>query len=456
MSGIPEEWVEVTIGDIAKVQSGSGFPKHYQGKTNDTYPFYKVGDISESVKKNCGFLEYAGNYINDEEVEEIRCKFFKEGFILFAKVGEAVKLNRRALVIKKGLADNNVMGIKAVLSEYDTFLFNFMKTVDLSETSRATTIPSVRKSDIEDLAVYFPPLAENNQIQEQLELLLGQVDKIKRRIDGIPAILKSFRQSVLSAAVSGKLTEDWRGTEKFGYNIKLGELAESIRYGTSKKCNIDTGVTPVLRIPNIKNGRVDLSNLKFTNFDEKELKALSLKEGDILIIRSNGSLDLVGKPALITKSEVHCLFAGYLIRIRLDKIRVLPEYVLFCLQSPLLRNKIEINARSTSGVNNINSQELADLVFLLPEYEEQQEIVKRVESYFALVDSIENRVEEARCRIDNLSQSILAKAFSGDLTKVWRELNRDLITGDNSAFALLERIKAEQENLKPKKKITKK
>ena len=115
-----------------------------------------------------------------------------------------------------------------------------------------------------------------------------------------------------------------------------------------------------------------------------------------------------------------------------------------------------MQARSTSGVNNINSKELAALPFLRPSLQEQTEIVARVEQLFALADQIEQRVKDAQSRVNHLTQAILAKAFRGELTADWRAQNPDLISGENSAEALLARIKAEREMVVKHKKTGKK
>jgi type I restriction enzyme S subunit len=77
-----------------------------------------------------------------------------------------------------------------------------------------------------------------------------------------------------------------------------------------------------------------------------------------------------------------------------------------------------------------------------PPLEEQTEIVRRVEQLFAFADQIEQRVQDAQTRVNHLTQSILAKAFRGELTAEWRAQNPDLISGENSAEALLARIRA--------------
>ncbi|MES3269614.1 hypothetical protein [Klebsiella aerogenes] len=122
---LPEGWVGSSLGDVLDVNSGVGFPIKFQGKNSGDYPVYKVSDISVAVTKNNGNLSTAGHYISKEEAVELKGKIFRPGSTAFAKIGEAVKLNRRAIVQSPGLADNNVMVISAVLHEMDKFIFHF-------------------------------------------------------------------------------------------------------------------------------------------------------------------------------------------------------------------------------------------------------------------------------------------------------------------------------------------
>ncbi|MHC0521893.1 restriction endonuclease subunit S [Vibrio harveyi] len=301
----------------------------------------------------------------------------------------------------------------------------------------------IKMGNFKDYIVSFPPLAEQTRIVEKLDEVLAQVDTIKARLDGIPAILKRFRQSVLASAVSGKLID------VKAPNLKtIGNVSEDIRYGTSKKCDYKGGSTPVIRIPNIGDRKLDTSDLKSADFTEKELEKLALKAGDLLVIRSNGSLELVAKPALVEPQYEGFLYAGYLIRIRCDREKIIPSFLLNVLSSRVVRDVVEMGARSTSGVNNINSKELSALEFVLPSLEEQKEIVRLVDQYFAFADNIDAQVKKAQARVDNLTQSILAKAFRGEL--VPQDPN------DESADKLLERIAQARKEAEALAKATKK
>lgn len=145
MSELPAGWAETTLGAIGSVQSGMGFPLEMQGQTEGVYPVYKVGDVSRGVLLDRGILRRSTNYVDAEAAAILKGHIFPEGSILFAKIGEALRLNRRAIVFREGLADNNVMGFKADQGIDDGFLYHFLRTQDLASLSRSTTIPPSEK-----------------------------------------------------------------------------------------------------------------------------------------------------------------------------------------------------------------------------------------------------------------------------------------------------------------------
>jgi type I restriction enzyme S subunit len=282
------------------------------------------------------------------------------------------------------------------------------------------------------LSIPIAPFPEQERIINKLGGLLELVNGARTRLAKVAQILKRFRQAVLAAACSE------------GETLRLNEIVLDLKYGTAQKCiAVPTG-NPVLRIPNIGEGSVRLDDLKYAKLPSRELAALRLVPGDILMIRSNGSVALVGKTALVSEKEAGFAYAGYLIRLRLDRNRVLPEYLNLALQTHSVREQIEIPARSTSGVHNINSTEVLRLNINLPDLDAQRAIVRRVEALFKLADAIEKRVEAAAKRADRLTQAILAKAFRGELVPTEAELARREGRDYEPASALLAHIQAER------------
>ena len=216
--------------------------------------------------------------------------------------------------------------------------------------------------------------------------------------------------------------------------LRLGLVIDEPKYGTSKKCGYNYEGTGVLRIPNIARGMVDASDLKGTSFKDDEKSMYALRNGDILMIRSNGSISIVGKCALISEAEEQYLYAGYLIRLRCNPAVLLPDYLATLLSSHILRTQIEHKAKSTSGVNNINSGEIQSIIIPLCSLSEQEAVVKRLSASFSEIGIIESEIVNQLLETTALRQSILKQAFSGNL--VAQDPN------DEPASVLLELIKA--------------
>jgi len=295
----------------------------------------------------------------------------------------------------------------------------------------------------------LPPLAEQGRIVARLEKLAAHSRRARIALDDVPELLAHARQSILAAAFRGDLTKKWRKsneTDSRWNSSTVGNVVESVKYGTAVKCRYETKGTPVLRIPNIKDGAVSQQDLKFAKLEKRELAALRLEAGDVLIIRSNGSLSLVGCAALVSNADVGFAYAGYLIRLRPRCEKVDPAFLTHIINSPIIRPQIDLAAHSTSGVNNINSEELRNLRFQLPPIGEQREIVRRLKRALARLDAAAAAHVSAVSELDQFDKSLLAQAFCGQL------IRQD--PKDEPAALLLTRIRFEQEAAKqenPKK-----
>lgn len=438
MSELPKGWQFVSLGEIGYVQSGVGFPNEHQGLTSGDYPVYKVGDVSRSVTQNNGKLQSANNYVSNEIAELLKGQIFEAGSTLFAKIGEALKLNRRGFVIKPGLADNNVMGYKPQQGINDRFIYYFLRTQDFAEYSRSTTVPSIRKGDIEEIKIGLPPTAEQTRIAQKLDELLAQVDTLKARIDAIPALLKRFRQSVLAAAVSGRLTEDWRVQHSLAeWRISTFGDEGAVSGGLTKNAKRSelTLEKPYLRVANVYANKLSLGDVTHIGLTDKEFEKTRLIAGDILIVEGNGSLEHIGRAAIWNDEIPDCSHQNHLIRWR-PIGGMQPKFALYQLLSPQGRKQLVEVAKSTTGLHTLSITKVSALALPVPEEDEQIEIVRRVEQLFVFAEQLEAKVASAKSRIDHLTQSILAKAFRGEL--VPQDPN------DEPASVLLERIKAQR------------
>ena len=257
-----------------------------------------------------------------------------------------------------------------------------------------------------------------------------------------PPRLKEFSQlSLADTEILPSLPDGWS-------YLRLGLMINEPKYGTSKKCDYNYEGTGVLRIPNVVRGVVDASDLKGAHFEEYEKGTYALRNGDILMIRSNGSISIVGKCAIISKAEEQYLYAGYLIRLRSNPVALLPDYLAALLSSHLLRTQIEHKAKSTSGVNNINSGEIQSLIVPLCSLSEQEVVVERLSASLSATEAITAEIGNQLLKADALRQSVLKKAFAGQLVA------QD--PSDEPASVLLDRVKEDKEQARKNGEITEK
>lgn len=329
-----------------------------------------------------------------------------------------------------------------------------------------TGMQHITKGKFDRININVPPLAEQNRIVAAVEQLLARVNALRERLDRVPGLLKAFRQAVLAAACSGRLTEGWRAENfnqvkpkdegipdencrnlfpipEFWIWTKVGEKTQNVQYGLSIKANDakETGI-PILRMGNIQDGTIDFTDLKYIPADEKEISQFYLEKGDLLFNRTN-SPELVGKSAVFNSNE-KMTFASYLIRIKVNQNDLLPEYLNYWITSVWGREWARMVRTDGVSQSNINAMKIKEMLLPLPPLPEQHEIVRRVESLFALADRIEQRVALGKERADRLTQAILAKAFRGELVPTEAELARIEGREYEPASVLLERIRREK------------
>lgn len=225
----------------------------------------------------------------------------------------------------------------------------------------------------------------------------------------VPSRVSELRQAIIDALTSGAVGGD--SASKWP-RVLLGDAVEDTKYGTAKKCDHDSSLTAVLRIPNVVQGYLDLHELKYAAFSETELMDLRLKPGDVLLVRSNGSKDLVGRACVVDSRAEGFAYAGYLIRLRVSAHRATPAWVALALRRSDVRHQIEGPIRTTSGVHNINTKELLGLSVPLPPLTEQRRIVARVEQLMALCDDLESKLRTRDETAAKLAAALVADALA--------------------------------------------
>lgn len=484
---LPEGWVKTNLGNIAVWGSGGTPSRRNDEFYNGNIPWIKTGDLGPR------FITSASEYITEAGVKNSSAKFFPKGSVVIAMYGATIG---KTSILGIDATTNQACAVGTPIQGATSSIFLYYYLLNEKNSfikkGKGGAQPNISQAVIKEHSINLPPYTEQKIIAEKLDTLLAQVDRTKARLEKIPKILKRFRQAVLSVAVSGKLTAEWRKNntaiepakelllkiKKYRENNvtdkRVSILSEDKR--ALRKLNdhnvefsdvvfprgwcwtsflqsmekvidchnktapyVERGI-PLIRTPDIRNGFISLENTKFVN-EETYLfwsRRCPPKAGDIIFTREAP----MGEAGIVPENVTLCMGQRMML-LRPIATYINNKYVLLNILSLNFQKRMISQAVGT-GVKHLRVSDVESLTYPLPPLPEQHEIVRRVEQLFAYADTIEKQVNTALSRVNHLTQSILAKAFRGELTAQWREENPDLISGENSAAALLEKIKAER------------
>lgn len=446
---LPLGWLQVQLGDV--VPYGKTQKCELSDVTDDTW----VLEL-EDVEKECSRI-ISRKTANERPFKSTKNRF-ERGNVLYGKLRPY--LNKVVVADTDGVCTTEIIPLDSEPFVINRYLFHWLKSRDflnyVNEVSYGVNMPRLGTKDGVAAPFVLAPLAEQKVIANKLDTLLAQVENTKARLERIPKILKRFRQSVLAAAVNGRLTEEWRsnldsyvhasaGDWKWPpipgtWNVKLYlDLAES-RLGKMLDKAKNSGLpTKYLGNINVRWFDFKLSEVQEILVSESERAELAIRPGDLLICEG-------GEPGRCAiwdgRIEEQIVFQKALHRARVSDA-LIPEWLALNLKHDADSLTLEQLFTGTT-IKHLTGKALKKYPLRVPPREEQTEIVRRVDQLFAHAGRIEQQVNKALARVNNLTQSILAKAFRGELTEQWRKDNPELISGENSAQALLERIKAER------------
>lgn len=469
MTNLPGHWCLTTVGEICSdLQYG-----YTASATNDPVGprFLRITDIQD------GHVQWDSVPFCEIGPDQIKKYSLHDGDIVFARTGGTVgKSYIIDCVPQTAVFASYLIRVSAAKGISPSFLYYFFQSASYWEQiglKKGGLQGNVNATTLSSLLIPLAPFRQQERIVAKLEELFSELDKGVESLTVALEQLRAYRQSLLRYAFEGKLTADWRSANKENVEPinrlvteiiedakhshradvqplsddilaalpaipeqwswgKLGWLASSVEYGTSAKSS-KSGRIPVLRMGNLQDGTIDWSDLVFTD-DEDDIRRYALRAGDVLFNRTN-SPELVGKTS-IYDGKRPAIFAGYLMRVNHKPAFVDSQCLSYFLNSPAARQ--HGNSVKTDGVNqsNINGEKLKQYPFPISSREEQEEIARRLKMLFEFSDTVMAEIQRGLERASILRQSILKKAFLGEL--VAHDGN------DEPAPVLLERIRAER------------
>lgn len=481
---LPKNWVYVSLQDVTRNIKGKKPKIQSELEFKGSIPYMDIKALEFNKIRQFADIESS--------------KLFEEGDVAMvwdgARSGWVSKTNFGAI-------GSTLVAFKPIkINSNYLFYYLLEKYPYINSNARGVGIPHVDPTLLWSLKFPLPPLSEQNRIVEKLDRLFGQLEVIKSSMKKIPVLLKNFRQQVLTQAVTGKLTEEWRegkeleSAEKLiqkiidkrikDYQLKCSLAKEKgerkptkiylDKFPEIESVNIDlpenwfqtnvhflsfvtklagfeysdhfdlkeNGDIPVVRAQNVQMGRFEDKNRLYMSTETSDYLVRSQLHGrEILMVFIGAG---TGNVCLAPKNERWHL-APNVAKIDVDGIST--EYLYLYLQSALGVENVLSRVKATAQPS-LSMETIREIIAFVPPLKEQQEIVSRVESLFAKADAIEDKYKRLKAKIETLPQTILHKAFKGELS--------EQLETDGDARDLLEEIAALKNGGKAKKVVSKK
>jgi type I restriction enzyme S subunit len=472
---MPKSWIFSEVGQLCALINGRAFKKSEWAESG--LPIIRIQNLNDSKKP---FNYFAGDLDEKHLVRNGDLLFAWSGtpgtsFGAHVWLGSESALNQH---IFKIVFDEKLINKKfirhAINQKLEELILNAKGGVGLRH---------ITKGVFEKTLLVFPPLAEQREIVVRLDEQLAQVESLQKRLDAIPELLRRFRQSTLTAAVSGKLTENWRKGNHTDLITSLSEKCfdeRKVMIGKRAKKPKRLETIPEVALPptwswasidetcikitdgthhspksypsgdymyvtskNVREGYITLSNITYVDkvTHDEIYSRCDVVAGDVLYVKDGAKTGLACVNNI--KEEISLLSSVGVLR---PVSLINSKYLEFYLNSPIGR-ELMLGMMGGTAIKRLTLTKIMNSPISLPSVDEQIEIVRRVEELLVFSGQVEKRVEDIKKRVNKMSQSILTKAFCGELTADWREENPKLINGENSAEALLNQIIISRENL---------
>jgi type I restriction enzyme S subunit len=493
-NNIPNEWLWVQIEDICnKPQYG------YTSKASQSgnIKMLRTTDITNG-EIDWDKVPYCG--VNPKEIDKYR---LKDGDIVISRAG-SIGVSYLIREPKDAVFASYLIRFNTYINE--TFLKLFLESpyywAAISEKKLGIAVVNINATRLKSINLPLPPLPEQHEIVRRIEAMFSELDHAIENLKKAREQLKTYRQAVLKHAFEGKLTEKWReqqtdlepaekllekikeekqkryeeqlkewedAVEKweadgkpgkkprkpvkfkdiFPYKVEKKNLILKVKdvslhlvdclhstpeFQSSGKYCIDTTC--------ITDGKIIWEKIRYVS--EKSFKhriqRLKPKLGDILFAREG----TVGTTLVLNDDIDICL--GQRMMMFRPVSQIIPKYFMYFFQSNELKKQYQPLIGGTTSPH-LNISDIKNLAFKVVPIKEQRLIIDEIEKRFSVTDDIEQSINNSLQKAEALRQSILKQAFEGKLTEDWRKKHPELVTGENSAERLLEKINAEKEKV---------
>ncbi len=440
---IPKEWVNIRISDVANVDLGKT-PKKKDYRNAGDYKVIKFRDVDYS---GIDWSTDKAGFVSNDAIKDMR-ELQACDVLITASAHSSEHIGRKICFVSKAPSDYkkvffcgellDIRSEKDILNPKFAF-FYFLSHTGYREIQSHIKGVHLTSGQARNMSLPFAPFSEQKHIIEIIEELFSDLDNAIENLKKAQEQLKVYRQAVLKYAFEGKLisaTITWK---------RIGDFVDMMSGVAFKKAEYSEKGIRLFQIANVTFGKTLWDKTAYLPECYLEsYPALVLKEGDVLMALNRPLLNHELKIAILGVKDVPSILyqrVGKFIFYN-DK-RIVKKYFYYYMRSEYFIGDLE---KALQGVNIpfINKSKLMEFKIAVTDLDSQQKIVSEIESRFSLCDNLEESIDENLQKAEFLRQSILKHAFEGKLTEKWRKEHKDLISGENSAEALLRKIKAEK------------
>ena len=433
MSELPKEWLPCKISNFSHIIMGQSPASSTYNSDGIGLPFYQ------------GKAEFGAIYPDPVKYCKSPKKIAEKGATLLsvrAPVGPTNIAPHRSC-IGRGLA-----GIHPLGGMQDRFIFYLFRSYEpvLSGQGTGTTFRAITKDFLFDLNFGLPSLPEQIRILEVIEELFSDLDNAIENLRKAQEQLDVYRQAVLKYAFDGKLlprANEW----------KYLSLSEVCQFNPSKNeiegldDNSEVSFLPMAYIS--ETGKIMKHGIK--GFKDVKNGYTYFRNNDVLLAKITPCFEN-GKKAIAENLINAVGFGSTEFHVLRPKDEVMSKWILLAVSQEDFRNSAIIQMTGAVGQKRVPQRVVEGYKIPVPPKVDQNKVIQEIEARFSVCDKLEDSINESTQKAVSLRQSILKQAFDGKLTERWRRDHQELISGENSAEALLKKIKAEKEVLKNKSK----
>jgi len=417
IQNVPEGWVSCNMKDISQIVGGSTPSTTDPSNFDDNgIPWITPADLSNFKEK---YVNRGKRSISKKGLDSSSVRLLPKNTVLMSSRAPIGYLAIAANEICTNQGFKNFICNSDVNPEY-VYYWLMCNQESLQEMGSGTTFKEISGAKAKEIPVIYPPLEEQQRIVIKIEELLARVESAKERLDRVPAIMQQFRQSVLAAACSGRLTEQWRDANGFDNSnnqnldipsywkqVTVIEICDCIVPNRDKPKSF-TGNIPWVTLPDIPQYSfiIDSNSSRLgLSYDEiQQYRARIIPKGSVIMscVGKFGISVIAGRD-LVVNQQFHAF---------LPSNKILPHYLLYVIRNSI--NYFE-NTASATTISYLNKTKCNKMPVPLPPLEEQQEIIHLVNLLYSCADRVEAQVATARSHVETITQSILHQAFTGRL-----------------------------------------